>query len=203
MALLMVHLLTAQRWAQAHEEYLNCPEFYMGVIAPDAVYIRDGSDKSRKNEVHLNNWNEPNVEDVLAYWQEHHSPFDIGYGIHVLTDAQWAPHFRKSFPDILYPDGLVKTDIYYNDTFSTDYDLYHECDGERLFGLTDAAIAPENHPQLLKEHFEKWTRMMVDQYKEHVKSEIPVVFIDRNFVETFIEDAQALLNDVYGRFQHE
>lgn len=203
MALLMVHLLVAQRWAQAHEEYRDNPEFYLGVIAPDAVYIRDGSDKSRKNEVHLNNWNEPHPEDVLDYWREHHSPFDIGYGIHVLTDAQWAPHFRRCFPDILFPDGTVKTKIYYNDTFSTDYQLYYECGGPELFGLADRAQAPENHPQLLKEHFEKWCRMMVDQYREHVRPLDPVQFIDRAFVERFIEDAQKLLNETYGRFEHE
>lgn len=203
MALLMVHLLVAQKWAEAHEEYRDCPEFYLGVIGPDAVYIRDGSDKSRKNEVHLNNWNEPNPEDVLAYWREHRSPFDIGYGIHVLTDAQWAPHFRKCFPEILFPDGTVKTDIYYNDTFSTDYRLYHECGGEALFALADRAVPPADHPILERQHFEKWCRMMVDQYKAHQPPEDPVRFIDRAFVERFIEDSQQLLNDTFRRYEHE
>ena len=36
MALLMVHLLAAERWAQKHEEYRNCPDFYLGAISPDA-----------------------------------------------------------------------------------------------------------------------------------------------------------------------
>lgn len=202
MALLMVHLLVAQKWAQAHEEYLNCPEFYLGVIAPDAVYIRDGSDKSHKNEIHLNNWNEPDTDSVIAYWKEHHTPFDIGYGIHVLTDAQWAPHFRKCFPDILYPDGTVKTDIYYNDTFSTDYELYAQRGGAELFGLADRGVSPDGHPMLEKTHFEQWCRMMVDEYKEHQAPTEPVVFIDRAFVEKFIEDSQKLLNDTYGRYNN-
>ena len=203
MALLMVHLLVAQRWAQAREKYLNCPEFYLGVIAPDAVYVRDGSDKSNKNYIHLNNWNEPHPDEVIEYWKDHHSPFDIGYGIHVLTDAQWAPHFRKCFPDILYPDGTVKTDIYYNDTFATDYQLYHECEGERLFALADAAQSHEGHPMLEKHHFEQWCRMMVDQYKAHQMPKDPVVFIDRTFVERFIEDSQSILNETFRRYEHE
>ena len=203
MALLMVHLLVAERWAQAHEEYLNCPEFYLGVIAPDASYIRDGNDKSHKNEIHLNNWNEPHPEDVLTYWKEHHTPFDIGYGIHVLTDAQWAPLFRITFPDILHPDGTVRTEIYYNDTFSTDYKLYRECGGERLFGLADQGLPPENHPMLSREVFEAWKRMMVDEYKQHTEPTKPIVFIDRAYVEKFIEDSQKLLNETYRRYEHE
>jgi len=146
MALLMVHLLVAERWVQAHEEYRDNPEFYLGVIAPDAVYIRDGSDKSHKNEIHLNNWNEPHPDEVIEYWKEHNTPFDIGYGVHVLTDAQWAPHFRKCFPDILYPDGAVKTEIYYNDTFATDYEFYHERGGERFFEMAKAARRPRRIP---------------------------------------------------------
>lgn len=202
MALLMVHLLVAQRWAQEHEEY-DCPEFYLGVISPDAVYVRDGSDKSRKDEIHLHNWNELHPGEVIAYWREHNTPFDIGYGVHVLTDAQWAPHFRKCFPEILHPDGLVKTDIYYNDTFATDYQLYHECGGEALFDLTLKSALPAVHPLLEREHFDAWRRMMADQYKKHQQPEQPVKFIDRKFVEQFIVDSQNILNEVYRRYEHE
>ena len=203
MALLMVHLLVAQRWAQMHEEYLNSPEFYLGVIAPDAIYVRDGSDKSHKNEIHLNNWNEAHPDEVIAYWREYDEPFDIGYGIHVLTDAQWAPHFRRCFPEILHPDGTVRTDVYYKDTFATDYQLYHECEGERLFALVDRGQPPEAHPMLEKHHYEEWCRMMVDQYKNHRKPTEPVRFIDQAFVENFIEDSQPLLSETFRRYVHE
>ena len=203
MALLMVHLLVAQRWAQEHREYLDNPDFYLGVIAPDAVYVRDGSDKSRKNEVHLNNWNEPHPDEVIEYWRDHHTPFDIGYGVHVLTDAQWAPHFRKCFPDILYPDGTVKTDIYYNDTFSTDYKFYFECGGARFFELAEKGRSPENHPKLEKHHFETWSHMMAEEYRTQEGPTDPVVFIDRPFVERFIEDSQKLINDTFRRYEHE
>lgn len=202
MALLMVHLLAAKQWVQEHSEY-DCPEFYMGVIAPDAVYMRDGSDKSRKDEIHLHNWNELNADEVIAYWREHNTPFDIGYGIHVLTDAQWAPRFRKHFPQILYPDGLVRTEIYYNDTFSTDYVLYHECGGEELFALTEQAELPEVHPLLERAHFDGWRHMMADQYRNHETPDKPVQFIDRKYVEEFIVEAQKVFNEVYWRYEHE
>ena len=203
MALLMVHLLVAQRWAQSHAEYRDCPDFYLGAISPDAVYIRDGKDKSHKDEIHLNNWLAPHPEPVIDYWRSHSTPFDVGYGIHVLTDAQWAPRFRAAFPEILYPDGRVRTEIYYGDTFSTDYALYRECGGEALFGLVDRGRAPEGHPMLSQHAFDAWRRMMVEEYKNQRRPEEPVRIITRAFVEQFIGDSQQLLNETYGRYEHE
>ena len=71
MALSMVHLLLARRWARGHEEYLECPEFYLGAISPDAMHIRFHDDKSRKDEFHLGNWGSVHEEKVHAYWREH------------------------------------------------------------------------------------------------------------------------------------
>ena len=111
MALTMVHLLVAERWAEAHPAYYEDSGFYLGAISPDAIHIRDGDDKSHKNEIHLNNWMSPHPEDVAAYWQEHRSPFDVGYGVHVLTDGQWVPRFRQRLPGMILPSGLLDTNI--------------------------------------------------------------------------------------------
>lgn len=62
---------------------------------------------------------------MLAYWLEHSTPFDIGYGIHVLLDAQWATGFRTDFPEMMLPNGKPDTDIYYNDTVTTDFELFN------------------------------------------------------------------------------
>ena len=53
MALSMVHLLLARSWARGHKAYLECPEFYLGAISPDAMHVRFHDDKSRKDEFHL------------------------------------------------------------------------------------------------------------------------------------------------------
>ena len=124
MALLMVHLRVAQAWAARHSEFAENPEFYLGAISPDAIHIRDGNDKARKDEIHLYNWREPHPENVLAYWEEHSSPFDEGYGLHVLTDAQWVPQFRQRFPQLLDASGKINTAVYYNDNYVTDFQLY-------------------------------------------------------------------------------
>ena len=67
MALTMVHLLVADKWAKGHPEYLDSPEYYYGAVAPDAIHIRDGNDKSHKNEIHLNNWGTLHRQDVIDY----------------------------------------------------------------------------------------------------------------------------------------
>ena len=149
MALTMVHLLVADLWAQGHPEYLESPEFYYGAISPDAVHIRDGGDKSHKNEIHLNNWISPHPDDVISYWMAHSTPFDIGYGVHVLTDGQWVPRYKEKLPGILRPDGLLNTDIYYNDTFVTDFRLLRAQPRlQRLLDMVAVAETPREHPLL-------------------------------------------------------
>lgn len=203
MALLMVHLLAARRWAQSREAYRDCPEFYFGAISPDAIHVRDHDDKSHKNEIHLNNWCSPHPDEVVAYWREHATPFDIGYGIHVLTDAQWVPRFRARLPEILLPDGSVNTKIYYNDTFVTDFQLYRERGGEALFDCIGQAEAPDDHPLLTREEFSEWRRMMVESYHGSCPKTQPVRYIDRAYVDDFLGDCQQLFDEVYGRYEDE
>jgi len=199
----MVHLLIAREWAQAHEEYRDCPEFYLGAISPDAIHIRDGNDKSRKDEFHLYNWKEPHVENVIGYWREHRSPFDIGFGIHVLTDAQWVPRYRSRVPQLVYPDGRIDIETYYNDTYVTDFELYRDCGGRELFDLIERGEAPENHPLLTRGEFEQWKQDMLRCYRGECPKNDPVKYLNRAYIEDFQKDAQALLNEVYGRYLSE
>ena len=203
MALQMVHLLVAREWAQAHDEYRDCPEYYLGAISPDAIHIRDGNDKSRKDEFHLYNWKEPHVDNVIDYWRGHHSPFDIGFGIHVLTDAQWVPRYRSRNPQLVYPDGKIDIATYYNDTYVTDFELYRECGGKKLFNLIERGKAPENHPLLTQGEFEQWKRDMLECYRGQCPKSDPVKYITRAYIDDFAADAQALLNEVYNRYLSE
>lgn len=203
MALQMVHLLIAREWAQAHDEYRDCPEYYLGAISPDAIHIRDGNDKSRKDEFHLYNWKEPHVENVIEYWREHHSPFDIGFGIHVLTDAQWVPRYRSRVPQLVYPDGKIDIATYYNDTYVTDFELYRERGGKELFDLIERGRAPTDHPLLMQSEFEQWKQDMLICYRGQCPKKDPVKYLDRAYVEDFAKDAQNMLNEVYDRYLSE
>ena len=197
MALPMVHLLAARRWAQGHPEYLDSPEFYLGAISPDAIHIRDHDDKSHKNAVHLNNWISPHPEEVLAYWREHNSSFDIGYGVHVLTDGQWVPRYRRLVPQIVYPDGRIDQKRYYGDTLRTDAELYRDCGGEALFGMILRAQAPEDHPLLTFDELDQWRKGKAAEYRAMRPDGEPAVYIGHGYVERFLEDCQALLEQTY------
>lgn len=199
MALTMVHLLAADRWAQDHPAYLDCPEFYYGAVSPDAVHVRDGYDKSHKNEIHLNNWGTPHPEDVVAYWRERYAPFDIGYGVHVLTDAQWVPRYRRMLPGLIKPDGKLDIATYYNDTFVTDFRLIDE--NPRLvevMALLERAETPEDHPMLNAYAFDTWREMILTAYRGECPRHDPVRFIDTAYVHAFIEDCLAMIDEVYA-----
>lgn len=197
MALLMVHLLAAQKWTQRHPEYANDPDFYLGIISPDAIHVRDGNDKSHKNEIHLNNWVSPHPDEVIAYWHEHNRPFDVGYGIHVLTDAQWVPRYKRLLPQILLPDGKVDVELYYRETFVTDFILYAQRGGEALFDLVSRGNVPADHPLLTQDELSQWQKMMVESYHGSCPRQGKPQFIDCDYVDAFLDDCQALFDQTY------
>ena len=203
MALPMVHLLAAWRWAQDKPELLNNPDYYLGAVSPDAIHIRDGNDKSRKNEIHLNNWRYPDPDSVLDYWMDHRTPFDLGYGIHVLLDGQWSVDFRRSFPGILLPDGRPNTDIYYNDTIVTDFALYKECELTPFFmDMIAKGRAPKDHPQLRLHEFEGWREATLKFYQRECPMKNPVRFINREYVNAFLDECLLMMNTTYERMLH-
>ena len=200
MALPMVHLLAAWLWAQDKPELKNNPDYYLGAVSPDAIHIRDGNDKSHKNEIHLFNWRSPDPDRVLAYWMDHNTPFDLGYGIHVLLDGQWTREFRSRFPGILLPNGRPNVEIYYNDTCITDFDLYNTHPLRPfLMDMMERGRPPEDHPLLTADEFEGWKRDTIAFYQRECPMQNPVRFISRAYVEEFLSWCTELMQTTYER----
>lgn len=200
MALPMVHLLAAWRWAQDKPELRENPDYYLGAISPDAIHIRDGNDKSRKDEIHLYNWRTPAPDKVRAYWSEHATPFDLGYGVHVLLDGQWATGFRARFPEMLLPNGKPDPEIYYNDACVTDFELYRDSPQTPfLMDMVRRGRAPEDHPLLTAREFEAWRRDTIAFYQRECPMHAPVRFIARDYVEAFLNACQAMMTQTYER----
>lgn len=198
MALTMVHLLVADMWAKGHPEYLDSPEYYYGAVAPDAIHVRDGNDKSHKNEIHLNNWGTLHRQDVVDYWRVRRAPFDIGYGVHVLTDAQWVPRYKRRLPDMM-PGGKLDIPRYYNDTFVTDFALLHGNPrlGEVLDMLQRAEI-PSDHPLLTAHEFTAWREIILKAYRGECPRHDPVRFVTVSYALEFARDSIALIDEVYA-----
>ena len=202
MALPMVHLLMAWEWAQDKPELRENPDYYLGTISPDAIHVRDHDDKSHKNEVHLNNWRTPDPDAVLRYWVDHHTPFDIGYGVHVLLDGQWATEFRARFPQMLLPNGKPNPDIYYNDTCVTDFKLYAESTLRPfLMDMVAKGHAPADHPLLTQAEFEGWRADTLGFYDRPCPKSDPVRYLDESYVRAFMDRCGALMSLTYERMK--
>ena len=189
MALSMVHLLLARAWARGHEAYLECPEFYLGAISPDAMHVRFHDDKSRKDEFHLGNWGSVHVGRVHEYWRDHFTPFDVGYGIHALTDGYWVPSVKRDFPAMVDPalDALIPA-LYYNDVRQTDFRLYAGSpERPRIFALLRAAAPPEDHPLLTARELSQWRDDQFSFYEGPCPHDAPVRHVDVAYVGRFID----------------
>ena len=201
MALTIVHLLAARRWTQCAPQFAAVPEFWLGAISPDAMHVRYRGDKSRKDEFHLVNWLSPHVKGVTDYWEKRFSPFDAGYGVHCLTDAQWVPAVREAYPH-LYPAGRAPdVEQYYNDAIWTDFRLLETVPGARelLEGLR-AAVPPGDHPLLTAEELARWRDETLEFYLEEPPRQMPVRSVTPGFVMEFIETCQPMLTEASRRF---
>ena len=198
MALTMVHLLVADIWAQRHPEYLDSPEYFLGAVSPDAMHIRFHDDKSRKDEFHLYNWQSLHREPVVAYWRAHKTPFDVGFGVHVLTDCQWVPRYCRTLPGLFLSTGKLNIPVYYNDTFVTDFALYRKSPRlQQILDMLPEAQVPEDHPLLTRYEFEEWRRMILEMYHGQCPRHDPVQFITEQYVHDFAADSIALIDEIH------
>ena len=159
-----------------------------GAISPDAMHVRFHNDKSRKDEFHLGNWGSVHVERVHEYWREHFTPFDVGYGVHALTDGYWVPSVKGDFPDLVDParDVLIPA-LYYNDVRQTDFRLYAEHpDRPRIFALLRAATPPEDHPCSPPPSFPSGGTTSL-RFMRAPSHDAPVRHVDVAYVERFIK----------------
>ena len=200
MALPMVHLLAAYAWAQDKPELVNNPDYYLGAISPDAIHIRDGSDKSHKNATHMGNWREMLPSAIIGYWHTHRSAFDIGYGIHALTDGIWTVRFHRELTGMLLPNGKPDSEIYYNDTLIVDFRLFHDHPlTPFLMDMLRRGSAPAAHPLLSAHEIDAWRRDTLAFYDRPCDRHAPVRFVTYEYVQRFLADCNGYLNNVWER----
>ena len=111
MPLPMVHLSVGKKLIDMGFEISNLPQFYLGLISPDAIHMRQNSNRLGKNETHLiperKKWIDVNEEEycrfIIDFIKANSDNIDIdflwGYGIHILTDMYWTKHIYLKFRD--------------------------------------------------------------------------------------------------------
>lgn len=99
----IIHLKIGYEYAKRHQQYDN-KQFYLGLIAPDAVNLNGFAEKEKRWHAHLRDKNlEVWKSNITNFYRKNKEHFDInyiyGYLIHVLTDI----FFDEKNPTELFP----------------------------------------------------------------------------------------------------
>jgi len=144
MPLPMVHLSIANELKNIGFTIQDFPMFYLGNISPDAIHMRENSDRIAKKITHLGrsssvsmNWTDESEEEyieiMLKFFETNknivNNNFLLGYIIHILTDLYWAKSVLMDFDNEYKNDLLPNQDertAYYNDTDLIDLKIFLE-----------------------------------------------------------------------------
>lgn len=131
MPLPMVHLGVAKQLSEKMN-IEDLPNFYLGSIAPDGIFTREGFTREQKWKNHLIPEGRPRtVTDILDFLKEHRNSLDksfiLGYTIHILTDQLYNESVYKVYLERYDSDPSPVQDkkwAYYNDTDIVDFELF-------------------------------------------------------------------------------
>lgn len=130
MPLPMVHLGVARGIAEKLH-IPDLPAFYLGSIAPDGIFTREGFTREQKWRNHLiNKDGVRTVDGILAFYKEYKhldESFILGYTVHVLTDQLYNETVYQKYLERYENDLSPVQDkkwAYYNDTDIVDFELY-------------------------------------------------------------------------------
>lgn len=198
----MIHLLIANAFAENQPVLLNNPEYYLGVIAPDAIHARSDTITAReKYDTHLKPTGPDGLSEVIAYWvDQKRNPFHIGYGLHVITDRLWTRYYPFAFPSVMHESGGTRTEIYRPDAEWIDRTIYKQSpNAKHLLGLLQVAVPPVAHPYLTADEINTWRHMIIKAYStnEALREDLPkAMTVEGTFL--FIHYALEKLKAVVG-----
>ena len=129
----MVHIFAAHELAEPLK-IDALPQFYLGILAPDAYWSRKENNPEGRKITHLAEGDEAGMRNrVLQFIHEHKNNnrkwFYTGYGIHILTDILWENLVYKPFREN-YSHGKTFSDsrpTYMSDMKMIDLWLYRNC----------------------------------------------------------------------------
>jgi len=168
----MVHLCTAREYAHDISAIINCPEFYLGSISPDAIHMRKDANWQNKRITHLHADGEHWKDNVLDFLRQNKAKsnykFLLGYGIHILTDILWNETIYSEFKIKYERDSAPTQDItwaYYNDTDQLDFELYKKIHWrEEVWNLLEKAKPFDIDDILSAEEIKAWNERTLHWY---------------------------------------
>ncbi len=167
----IIHLKVGYEYAKSHKQYDN-KQFYLGIIAPDAVNLNGFAEKEKRWGAHLrdkdlNIWK----DNITNFYRQNKNDFNnnyiYGYLIHVLTDIYFdEKNATKLFPKIENKVGDEKVreeysrqmDMYERSQLTTDWWKYVES------ALQNSEAETINNIQ--KDNIEKWKQLILKDYSQ-------------------------------------
>lgn len=105
---IFIHEKVAYNIAKENK-YLDTPNFYLGVLAPDAVNLNGFASKEERWTSHLRDKNLSTWrQNIIAFYKKEKSNYDSyfldGYLIHILTDIIFDDYFYSNVIDLIKKD---------------------------------------------------------------------------------------------------
>ncbi|SED08649.1 zinc dependent phospholipase C family protein [Paenibacillus sp. GP183] len=208
MPLPMVHMsITADIFKQRGTEI--DPKFLLGSISPDAIHMRENTNRADKIRTHFDFNEDYTVEDFFNKMRPFVDLFPAdpqwimfarGYISHVLTDLIWSHTVYSDFQRKIANEQIenVRT-LYYMETDQIDFNLF------RLEPWRPQAWESlENCPSisvddiLTEEEVEKWKHRTLDWYTDTSKEPcIEPKYITEDSVRSFIKDTSRRLTRLF------
>lgn len=195
----LIHLKIGYEHAQKHKEYDN-KQFYLGLIAPDAVNLNGFAEKEKRWGAHLRDKNlEIWKNNILNFYKENKEKngksYIYGYLVHVLTDIYFdEKNSNEIFPKIELKVGKEKS----REEYSKQMDLY-ECSQieEEWWKYVEQQLKQskaETINEIQEQEIEAWKNVILDRYNQKTKDEYEIITPEylieiKNELEKYIKKA--------------
>lgn len=201
----MVHFAISVKISELTQKQLS-PEFLLGCISPDCIYITKDMGNEIKDVTHLHFLslkgeinNELVLERIRRFLQTYVIPNDqkrmeflAGYISHILADIHWtatvSKEFRKQIPTKL--SRKEQWDIYQNEQNQIDFDIYRTAPWKNtVWELLPKSIPFELANLIKSEDVQEWRDFLVEYFESDAEPKIIPTYITSERVNHFIGSA--------------
>lgn len=195
----IIHLKVGYEYARKHKEYDN-KQFYLGLIAPDAVNLNGFAEKEKRWGAHIRNkeldiWK----RNITDFYEENKNKFDKnyihGYLIHVLTDI----YFDEKNPTEVFPkienkvgcekikeEYINQMDLYERSQLTTEWWKYVENQ------LKNSSAKTINNIE--KEDIEAWKELLLEMYNRKDKAQYDL--IEPKYIYEIVEELEKYIKKI-------
>ncbi|MDQ8734389.1 zinc dependent phospholipase C family protein [Paenibacillus sp. LHD-38] len=209
MPLPMVHMFVTETMFKEKNLEVNA-HFLLGSISPDAIHMRENTNREDKRKTHFHLEEDMTVEhifqsrllpfiescrnDAERYW------FAKGYAAHVLTDLIWTQTVYQDFTRKITEEQIGNArQLYYSDTDQIDFNFYkNESWRPQYWKLLENSKSFEVLEMIQAEETEKWKIRILHWFGDNAKEPgIEPRYITEKQVRQFVQDTSCRLVNLY------